>query len=286
MILLDLLREEAIVYLALMTVLGLLVGSFLNVVILRLPIILERRWQQSPEGDGGDEERFDLVFPASHCPRCQHRLRAWENIPLLSYLLLRGRCHGCAQPIPWRYPAVELLTAIMTLVTAWHFGPDWQGLAAVVLTWLLITLSVIDFDHQILPDDLTLPGMWLGLLLALSGLFVDCSEAIIGAAAGYLSLWSIYQLFRLLTGKEGMGYGDFKLLAMLGAWLGWAALLPIILLSSVVGAISGVVQIILLGRDRSIPIPFGPYLAVAGWVTLLWGNEITQAYLTWVGISR
>ncbi len=285
MSLLELLRSEAIVYLGLATVMGLLVGSFLNVVILRLPVILARRWQ-SPDSAQPDDSRFDLAFPASHCPRCQHPLSAWENIPVLSYLFLRGRCHHCQQPIPVRYPAIELLTAILTLLTAWHFGPNWQGLAGIVLTWLLIVLSVIDFDHQLLPDDITLPGLWLGLLLSVFGVFIDTSTAVIGAMAGYLSLWSVYQLFRLLTGKEGMGYGDFKLLALLGAWLGWAALLPIILLSSVVGAISGIGQIILMGRDRSIPIPFGPYLAVAGWITLLWGSEISQAYLTWAGISR
>ena len=281
--LIEILRVNPALTLGLAAVLGLLVGSFLNVVILRLPVMLERRWRDDGEGE---DERFDLVRPASHCPACGHRITALENVPVLSYLCLRGRCRACRAKIPWRYPFVELLTAVLTVVTVWHFGPGWPALAAGVLTWLLIALSGIDIDHQLLPDDITQPGLWLGLLLSLAGVFTRPEAAIVGAVAGYLSLWSVYQVFRLLTGKHGMGYGDFKLLAMLGAWLGWQALLPIVLLSSLVGAVSGIAQIALLGRDRSLPIPFGPYLAVAGWITLLWGETISRAYLTWAGLAH
>lgn len=282
--------------LLLVGILGLLVGSFLNVVILRLPVMMEREWQvqcralleqeTGPAEISPEPERFDLIAPASHCPRCRHKITPFENIPLLSYLLLRGKCSGCGARISPRYPLTEALTAILSLVVAWHFGFNWACLGALALTWGLIALSIIDFDHQLLPDNITQPFLWLGLTVSLFGLYTDSSTAIIGALAGYLSLWGVYQLFKLLTGKEGMGYGDFKLLAMLGAWMGWQAILPIILLSSVVGAVIGVGLIIIRGRDRNIPIPFGPYLAIAGWITLLWGQEITNAYLTWMGISH
>ena len=273
-------------------ILGLLVGSFLNVVILRVPQMLERQWRAhcaelQANGEGGEAEQeapFNLITPPSHCPRCHHAIKARENIPLLSYLLLRGKCAACGTRIPLRYPLIEAASAVLSAVVIWHFGFSWPGLAALLLTWVLIALSVIDFDHQLLPDNITLPFLWVGLSLNLFSLFTDLRSAVIGALAGYLSLWSVYQLFKWITGKEGMGYGDFKLLALLGAWLGWQYILPIILISSVVGAVTGLALIVLQGRDRHIPIPFGPYLAVAGWIVLLWGEQITSAYLTWMGI--
>lgn len=268
---------------SLATVFGLVVGSFLNVVIYRLPIIMERSWRRDCDELAGKEavpeERFDLVMPRSRCPHCGHMVAARDNIPVLSYLLLRGRCRACGAPISPRYPLVELLTATLTVVTALHFGLTWQGLFAVLLTWALIALSFIDFDKHLLPDSITLPMLWLGLLLSLFGIYTDSYTSIIGAAAGYLSLWSIYHLFRLLTGKEGMGYGDFKLFALFGAWLGWQSLPLIILLSSAVGAVIGLSLILFRGRDRNIPIPFGPYLAIAGWIALLWGEQLTAWYL-------
>jgi len=288
------LNQHPIVFLTYVTILGLLIGSFLNVVILRLPVMLERQWRQecqafinddSNAGVPGDATTFNLITPRSHCPQCQHQIKAWENIPLFSYLFLRGRCTSCQNPIPLRYPLTELLTGVLSLAVAWHFGPGWQAATALLLTWALITLSIIDIDHQILPDNITLPFMWLGLTLSLFNINTDAHSAIIGALIGYLSLWSIFQLFRLLTGKEGMGYGDFKLLALFGAWLGWQHLLTIVLLSSLVGAMIGIGMIVLRGHDRSIPIPFGPYLAIAGWITLLWGEDLFQFYLTWMGIK-
>jgi len=264
--------------------LGLVVGSFLNVVILRLPVMLENRWRhecqqflgQAPQDS---QERFDLMTPASHCPHCGHRIGAWENIPLLSWLLLRGRCRVCGNPISLRYPLIESLTAVLSVMVAWNFGVSAQTLWALVLTWNLIALTMIDIDHQLLPDAITLPLLWLGLLLSLPQTFTDPQSSILGAVAGYMILWSVYQLFRLITGKEGMGYGDFKLLAAFGAWLGWQMLPLIILLSSLVGAIAGICMILLRGRDRSLPIPFGPYLAVAGWIALLWGRDLIHWYL-------
>lgn len=273
-------------------ILGLLVGSFLNVVILRVPQMLERQWrshcaelqQEDQPSAAVAEEPFNLITPPSHCPKCHHRISARENIPLLSYLFLRGRCAACGTTISPRYPLIEAACAALSMVAIWHFGFGWEGAAALLLTWALIALSVIDFDHQLLPDNITLPFLWLGLSINLFALFTSLESAVIGALAGYLSLWSVYQLFKWITGKEGMGYGDFKLLAMLGAWLGWQYLLPIILISSVVGAVTGLTLITLRGRDKNIPIPFGPYLAIAGWIVLLWGEQITSAYLTWMGI--
>jgi leader peptidase (prepilin peptidase)/N-methyltransferase len=265
------------------TILGLAIGSFLNVVIYRLPLMMERAWRRDCDELSGmvpaQEERFDLSVPRSRCPHCGHMVNARDNIPVISYLLLRGRCRACGAHISLRYPLVEILTAALTVMTALHFGFNWQALFAVLLTWSLIALSFIDFDKQLLPDSITLPFLWLGLLLSLFDVYTDSHASIIGAAAGYLSLWSIYHLFRLLTGKEGMGYGDFKLFALFGAWLGWQSLPLIILLSSAVGAIIGVSLILLRGRDRSIPIPFGPYLAIAGWIALLWGEQLTAWYL-------
>jgi len=286
------LQGHAAAAIAVAGILGLLVGSFLNVVILRVPQMLERQWRshcaELQAGDNAEAEPetepFNLITPPSHCPKCNHRIGALENIPILSYLMLKGKCRGCGTTISPRYPLIEATSAALSMAVAWHFGFTWEGGAALLLTWALIALSVIDFDHQLLPDNITLPFLWLGLSINLFGLFCDLQSAVIGALAGYLSLWSIYQLFKWITGKEGMGYGDFKLLAMLGAWLGWQYLLPIILLSSVVGAVTGLALIALRGRDKNIPIPFGPYLAVAGWIVLLWGEQITGAYLTWMGI--
>jgi leader peptidase (prepilin peptidase)/N-methyltransferase len=208
-----------------------------------------------------------------------------ENIPIISYLFLRGRCSSCQARIPLRYPLIELLTACLSLVVAWHFGPNWQAVMAMILSWAFITLSIIDIDHQILPDSITLPIVWLGLFLSLFNVFTDTHSSIIGALIGYLSLWSIFHLFRLMTGKEGMGYGDFKLLALIGAWLGWQHLLTVILLSSLVGAIIGIGMILLRGHDRSIPIPFGPYLAIAGWITLIAREDLIQFYRYWLGLT-
>ena len=266
--------------------LGLMVGSFLNVVIHRLPVIMERAWvreiqsyQDSVTPTDSDGPAYNLVVPASTCPQCGHRITALENIPLLSYVFLRGRCADCGSRIPSRYPLVELVTALLSIIVAVRFGFSIQMLAALVFTWALIPLFMIDFDHQILPDSITLPLLWLGLLLSLHGVFVDSTASIVGATAGYLSLWSIYHLFKLVTGKEGMGYGDFKLLAAIGAWTGWQALPVVVLFSSLVGAVLGIGLILFRGREQGQPMPFGPFLATAGWLTLLWGNEIIALYL-------
>ena len=275
-------------------VLGLLMGSFLNVVIHRLPLMMERAWRAhcrdvfitGPAPPAEDEPHLNLLTPRSRCPHCGHAISALENIPVLSYVWLKGRCTGCGRRISPRYPIVELASGILSAITAWHFGFGWAAGTALLLTWALIALTMIDFDRQLLPDDITLPFLWLGLLLSLAGLFADTTASVIGAAAGYLSLWVVYLLFKLVTGKEGMGYGDFKLLAMLGAWLGWQALPVIIVLSSVVGALVGISLIVFRGRDKNIPIPFGPYLAAAGWLTLLWGHEIVQGYFSMLGLPR
>jgi len=268
------------------TVVGLLVGSFLNVVILRLPVMLMQRWQRdcrelagmAGEADAGGEE-LNLVTPRSRCPHCGHQISALENIPVLSYLWLRGKCSACRKPIGLRYPAIELLSGALTGFVAWHFGFTLAGLAAALLTWALIALAFIDIDHQLLPDDIVLPFLWIGLLVNLAGTFANLANAVIGAVAGYLSLWLVFHAFRLLTGKEGMGYGDFKLFALFGAWLGWQSLPLIILLSSLVGAIVGFALFVFEGRDRAQPLPFGPYLAAAGWIALLWGNDLIRHYL-------
>jgi len=287
--LIELFQASPAAFTAAVFVFSLLVGSFLNVVILRLPRMLEAEWrQQCAELNGLEpaaEPKFGLAWPPSTCPHCQHRIRPWENIPVISYLWLRGRCSACAARISPRYPVIELATALLSAAVAWRFGFGAAALAGIVLTWALIALSVIDFDHQILPDVITLPVLWLGLLLSLDGVFVSAETSIIGAAAGYLSLWAVYHAFRLLTGKEGMGYGDFKLLALLGAWLGWQSLPLIILLSSLVGAVVGIGLILLRGRDRNIPIPFGPYLAAAGWLALLWRDELIRFYLRAMGLN-
>jgi len=271
-------------FMVLAGVVGLLVGSFLNVVILRVPPMLLYRWRQDcRELIGADSGNAPappgLVLTRSHCPHCGHAITALENIPVLSYLWLRGKCSACRKPISFRYPLVEVLTAVLTVITAWHFGWGIPGFAAIALTWVLIALSFIDIDHQLLPDVMVLPVLWVGLILNLAGTFAALPAAVIGAMAGYLSLWLVYQLFRLVTGKEGMGYGDFKLLALLGAWLGWQSLPLIILLSSVVGTLIGLSLIVFQGRDRAQPLPYGPYLAVAGWIALLWGDPIVTRYL-------
>jgi len=270
-------------------ILGLLVGSFLNVVIHRLPLMMERDWQAQCrdylDEPTKQETPLSLATPASHCPHCDHEIRFYENIPLLSYLWLRGKCSSCKAPISVRYPLVELLTGVLSAVIAWHYGFGPQAGAALLLTWTLVALSMIDIDRQLLPDAITLPLLWLGLTLSLFPVFADIRTSLIGAIAGYLSLWTVYQLFKLLTGKEGMGFGDFKLLAALGAWLGWQALPVIVLLSSAVGALLGGTLILIQGRDRAQPIPFGPYLAIAGWITLLWGERITHAYLRWANLA-
>jgi leader peptidase (prepilin peptidase)/N-methyltransferase len=275
-------------------VLGLVVGSFLNVVIYRLPIMLDRQWREQCAELSADSAAatlptgtpppFNLVVPRSACPACRAPITALQNIPLLSWLLLRGRCASCGKPISVRYPLIEALTGILSGLMAWKLGFGWPVLAAMVLTWFLIALTFIDIDHQLLPDSLTLPLLWIGLLLSLWGsqagtaVPVDSRSSLIGAMAGYGSLWSVYHLFRLLTGKEGMGYGDFKLFAALGAWLGWQMLLPIILIAAVVGAVVGIVLITVRGQNRSTPIPFGPFLAAAGWLMLMFGPRLVTSY--------
>ncbi len=264
-------------------VLGLMVGSFLNVVIHRLPRMLEREWQaQCAELSGAAIEpapRYNLVVPGSACPHCGHKIGPLENIPVLSYLMLRGKCKSCGAPISARYPLVEAATGLVSAFAAWHFGFGAAGLGALLLIWALIALTCIDIDTQLLPDAITLPLLWLGLLFGFTGAFADLRSAVLGAIVGYLALWSVYWLFKLATGKEGMGYGDFKLLAALGAWLGWKMLPLIVLLSSVVGAAVGVGLIIAARHGRNVPIPFGPYLAGGGLIALLWGPELTRSYL-------
>ncbi|HEA3085460.1 TPA: prepilin peptidase [Aeromonas dhakensis] len=273
-------------YFSLVFLFSLMIGSFLNVVIHRLPIMLEREWQAeylsyfNPETQLQQAERYNLMVPRSACPHCGHAITTMENIPLLSWLWLKGRCRECQAPISARYPLVELLTALLSLVVAATFPPGWALLAALLLTWVLVALTFIDLDKMLLPDQLTLPLLWGGLLFNLAGGFAPLADAVIGAMAGYLVLWSLYWAFKLLTGKEGMGYGDFKLLAALGAWLGWQALPIVLLLSSLVGAIIGISLILLRNHHQNKPIPFGPYLAIAGWIALLWGDTITRWYLT------
>ncbi|UTF59657.1 A24 family peptidase [Gilvimarinus sp. DA14] len=262
---------------------GLALGSFLNVLILRLPKILETSWKSQCcellEQPAPADEKLGLAFPASHCPKCKTPIKPWQNIPVISYLLLKGRCANCQVRISPRYPIIELATALLSVAVVFYFGVTWQAAAVLVFTWALLTLTVIDFDTQLLPDNITLPLLWLGLIVNSFGLITDLPSALWGAVFGYLSLWSVFWVFKLLTGKEGMGYGDFKLLAALGAWMGWQMLPLIIILSSLVGALIGVALIVIKGRDKNIPIPFGPYLAIAGWIAMLWGDEIVARYL-------
>ncbi len=272
---------------------GLLVGSFLNVVILRLPHRMQWQWEADSRELLGIEAPAEaaigappgIVVERSHCPKCGHQLAWWENVPLLSYALLRGRCRGCGTAISWQYPAVELLTGLLFALVIWRFGLGYQGLAGLAFTGVLVAASGIDLRTTLLPDSLTLPLLWLGLLLSLVPVFVAPADAILGAAVGYLSLWSVYWAFKLLTGKEGMGYGDFKLLAAIGAWCGVSAVLPVLLISSLVGAVIGSAWLAIRGRDRATPIPFGPYLAIAGWIQLFWGENLLDAYLRFAGVK-
>lgn len=317
----ELLASSPALFITTCLVLGLLVGSFLNVVIYRLPMMLDRQWRQqcaelavitepgastSPAATApavmasitvtadstgtvptaAPLARFNLIVPRSACPSCKAPITALQNVPVLSYLFLKGRCASCGARIGIRYPIVEALTGVLSAAVAWKYGFDWPTLAAIVLTWFLIALTFIDVDHQLLPDNLTLPLVWIGLFLSLWGpqpgaapVPIDMHSSIVGALAGYLSLWCIYHLFRLLTGKEGMGYGDFKLFAALGAWLGWKMLLPIILVAATVGAVVGITTVVLRGRSRSTPIAFGPFLAAAGWLMLMFGPEVVDKYL-------
>ena len=302
--LIELLGASPTFFIGTCLVFGLLVGSFLNVVIYRLPIMLERQWReeaaQAIDAVGTTApppERFNLVVPRSACPACKAPITALQNIPVLSYLFLKGRCAGCGIRISPRYPAIEALSGVLSAAVAWKFGFGWPALEALGFTWFLIALTFIDVDHQLLPDDLTLPLLWLGLVLSLTVPLLgsptsagsvwgappipqDPHTAIIGAIAGYLSLWSVYHLFKLLTGQEGMGYGDFKLFAAFGAWLGWKMLFPIILIAAAVGAVVGLVMIMVYGRDRRSHIPFGPFLAAAGWLMLMFGRELVGSYLS------
>ncbi len=274
---------------ALCGVVGLMVGSFLNVVIHRLPKIMEQEWRAHCAEQNGTETgpapRYNLVVPRSACPRCGHAIGALENIPIISYLLLRGKCKGCGASISARYPVVEALSGLMSGFAAWHFGFGLAACAALLFIWALLALTFIDFDTQLLPDTITLPLLWCGLLFNLSGTFADLHGAIIGAVAGYLTLWAVYWMFKLATGKEGMGYGDFKLLAAIGAWLGWQMLPLVILLSSLVGAVVGIALIVAAHHGRNTPIPFGPYLAGGGLIALFWGQALTQGYLQLLAVQ-
>ena len=269
---------------------SLLIGSFLNVLVYRLPKMMHRDWEMQARQvlslEQADHEAiFNLVLPNSSCPHCGHENNALENIPLLSWLALGGKCSACRAPISTRYPLVELACGLISAYIAWHFGFTWQTAGMLLLSWSLLALSLIDADHQLLPDDLVLPMLWLGLILNSFNLFTSLPAALWGAVAGYLSLWSVYWLFKLLTGKEGMGHGDFKLLAMLGAWGGWQVLPLTILLSSLVGAVLGVILLKVRNAKTSTPLPFGPYLALAGWIALIWGDQITSAYLQIAGFK-
>ncbi len=289
------LQDSPFAFTATAAVVGLMVGSFLNVVIHRLPRMMQRDWNEQASMMLEDAEladcarklreksetppRYNLVVPRSGCPKCGHQIRAHENIPVISYLVLRGRCSGCNNPISPRYPVVEAVSGVLTGYIAWHFGFGLASVTAILFAWSLIALTMIDVDTQLLPDSITLPLLWIGLLTNIPGTYTPLNSAVIGAVAGYLSLWSVYWLFKLATGKEGMGFGDFKLLAAIGAWLGWKLLPMVILLSSLVGAVVGIVLIVSRRQGRNVPIPFGPYLAAAGLIAMLWGNDINAVYL-------
>ncbi|HQS59118.1 MAG: prepilin peptidase [Gallionellales bacterium 35-53-114] len=286
---LQLLQDSPPFFIFLSGLTGLLVGSFLNVVIHRLPKMMERDWRMQcaelntqvvqEEKNVTKVTAYNLHTPRSACPNCGHQISALENIPLISYLFLRGKCKKCGSPISMRYPVVEATSGILCAYAAWHFGFGLAAVAAILFIWALIALTFIDFDTQLLPDDITLPLLWLGIIVNMYGTFTSLNNAVLGAIAGYLVLWSVYWLFKLVTGKEGMGYGDFKLLAAIGAWLGWTMLPLVIMLSSVVGAVVGITLIIALRHGRNIPIPFGPYLAGGGLIALFWGQQLTQGYL-------
>jgi len=310
--LIQLFNDNAIVFYGVVAWLGLFVGSFLNVVIHRLPIMMETAWREglaefelherlkaeghdlndpeslealnSAAAETESSEKFNLSVPRSRCPHCNNLITWWQNIPVLSYLLLRGRCYGCKASISPRYPIIELTSMLLSLIVAWHFGPTPQAVVGIVVTWVFIALTMIDVDHQLLPDSLTLPLLWFALLINIGGVFTDIESAVIGAAAGYAVLWGVFHLFRLVTGKEGMGYGDFKLLAAIGALLGYQALPMVILLSSLVGAVVGFALIAITRRNKNTPIPFGPYLAGAGWLAMVWGESLTNAYFNFFNL--
>ena len=279
----SILQQNSAVFYGLIFFVSLAFGSFLNVVIYRLPRIMEQEWHSQCRElltlPAAAADKITLAHPASACPQCGHKIRFWENIPVLSYLLLKGRCSNCHTRISLQYPLVEAFTAALSMVVAWKFGVSLQTVLGLVLTWSLIALTMIDFHKQLLPDSITLPLLWLGILANIFEIFTLLDSSVIGAMAGYLALWGVYHFFKLLTGKEGMGYGDFKLLGALGAWLGWKVIVLIILLSSLVGAVIGILMIVVARHDKNIPIPFGPYLAVAGWITLIWGDVMIRAWL-------
>lgn len=294
MTLLALLQASPALTIGLTVVIGLLVGSFLNVVIYRLPVMMERQWKSecrvileldNAEASVKPEQKLSLSYPNSHCPSCNTAIKPWQNIPVISYLLLKGQCANCKSSISIRYPIIEAVSGLMSGILAWQLGASPQLLMALFFTWCLISLTMIDADTQLLPDQITLPLLWAGLLINSFSYFVPLHDALWGAIGGYLGLWSVYWLFKILTGKEGMGYGDFKLLAALGAWMGWQYLLVIILLSSLAGAVVGSIILMLHKKGRNTAIPFGPYLAVAGWIALLWGDRIITAYLSFAGIK-
>ncbi len=280
------LQAHPVFFIFSMTMLGMCIGSFLNVVIYRLPKMMQQDWHEQccelldiKNEDVTEQKKVSLVFPGSSCPSCQHKITTLENIPVISYIFLKGRCSSCKVKISLQYPIIEMFTGIATAYVAFHFGFSMQTLFAVFFTWALICLSIIDLEHSLLPDDITLPFMWLGLACNIFGVFTDIYSSLIGAMLGYGILWIIFISFKTITGKEGMGYGDFKLLALLGAWLGWQYLPLIILLSSIAASIIGLALIVFKGRDKAAAFPFGPYLAIAGWITLIWGKELTGLYL-------
>ena len=288
----EVMQSQLWFYLTTIGLVSLCVGSFLNVVIYRLPLMMQREWQgecrlllesELKNNIADTNEPFNLAKPNSTCPKCKTAIKAWQNIPVISWLFLKGKCASCSNPISARYPIVEAITALLSLVVAYCLGATEQALLYIAITWALVALTFIDIDHMLLPDQITLPLVWLALIAAVLGYTVTPTDAIIGAACGYLSLWSVFWLFKLLTGKEGMGYGDFKLLAVFGALLGWQSLLTIILLSSVVGAIIGIALLTIQGKDKATPIPFGPYLAIAGWITMLWGEQLQASYFNLIG---
>lgn len=289
MALFEYLASNSVAFIATVFILGLLVGSFLNVVIYRLPVMMQHAFKLEIAFFNDDEKqynalesepKFNLAKPDSKCPNCQHKIKAWENIPVISWLILRAKCSNCKKPISARYPAIELVSGVLSATTAWYFGWSIEAFTLIGFFWLLIVLTMIDFDHKLLPDSITLPLIWVGLLLALIWQpFTSLESAVIGAIAGYMSLWLLYWSFKLLTGKEGMGFGDFKLFSAFGAWFGWQALPLIILLSSLVGAVVGILMIAILGRDKQVPIPFGPYLCGAALVYVFWGDLIMNWYL-------
>ena len=279
----SLFEQQPILYLGTLFVLGAVVGSFLNVVIYRLPVMMQREWRHDcleflEQANETETEKFNLSVPRSRCGNCGHQITLLENIPIISYLVLGGKCSSCKASISPQYPLVEVFTGIASVIIGWYFGVSIQTLAALFLTWCLIAASGIDIGHKLLPDNITLPLLWLGILLSFFDVFVSLEDSVIGAMAGYLSLWTVFMLFKIVTGKEGMGHGDFKLLAMLGAWLGWQPLFVVILTSSVVGATVGISMILLKKTERGTQIPFGPYLAAAGWITLIWGYELMHFY--------